>query len=219
MLTRNDIYVYIFSWKKVTANATALYKAVAPIFPNTTFINCDENVTMPADIKTIQRDDSFYYGKQFDVAIHDAPANSYVACIVGDVDPVADWAKIADQTINAFNTGKFGILAPNVDFTWHTKRTSVIMNNIYAVPNTDCTCWFLHPIVIQKLKTLSIGSISNLGWGIDIIAIQESLKHRLLVARDYDTLVRQPKGTAYSEGAARVQMNALMAKYRTSVSM
>jgi hypothetical protein len=168
---------------------------------------------MPSDIRTIQRDDSFYYGRQFDTAIQHAPEGAYVACIVGDVDPSANWTLIADNTVNGFNTGKFGILAPNVDHTWHTKRNGLIMNNIYAVPNTDCTCWFIHPTIIKKLKTLSIGSISNLGWGVDIIAIQESLKNRLFVGRDYDTLVRQPKGTAYNQGAARVQMNALIAKY------
>lgn len=216
MPTLNDIYVYIFSWKKVTANATELYRAVAPVFPHTTFINCDEHVTMPADIPTIQCDDSFYYGKQFDTAIHHAPVGSYVACIVGDVDPSANWTLIANNTVAAFNLDKFGIFAPNVDYTWHTAKKACIINNIYTVPNTDCTCWFLHPMVVDKLRTLSIGTISNLGWGIDTIAIHESIKNRLLIARDYDTLVRQPKGTAYSTVEARVQMNALIAAYKAT---
>jgi hypothetical protein len=218
MVTLNDIHVYIFSWKKVTANATALYKAVAPVFPHTTFINCDENVTMPADIPTIQRDDSFYYGKQFETAIHHAPADAHVACIVGDVDPVADWSLIATNTVAALTTGRFGIFAPNVDYTWHAARngTAPILNNIWTVPNTDCTCWFLAPQILHKLRQLPIGTLSNLGWGIDIIAIAESLKQRLLVARDYDTLVRQPRGTAYDEGVARVQMRELIAAYRAA---
>jgi len=215
MVTLNDIHVYIFSWKKVTANATALYKAVAPVFPHTTFINCDENVTMPADISTIQRDDSFYYGKQFETAIHHAPADAYVACIVGDVNPIADWPLIATNTIAALTTDRFGILAPNVDYTWHTARAGItpIMKNIFTVPNTDCTCWFLHPKVLHKLRQLPIGSLCNLGWGIDKIAITESFKQRLLVARDYDTLVHQPKGTAYDQIVAREQMAALIAAY------
>ena len=215
MVTINDIHVYIFSWKKVTANAIALYKAVAPVFPHTTFINCDEHVTMPADIPTLQCDDSFYYGKQFETAIHHAPAGSTVACIVGDVDPIANWSLIAANTVAALSTGRFGVLAPNVDYTWHTARagTQPLMNNIWPVPNTDCTCWFLSPRVLNRLRTLPIGRLSNLGWGVDKIAIAESFKQRLLVARDYDTLVRQPKGTAYDEGIARVQMADLIAAY------
>jgi hypothetical protein len=217
MLTVEDIHVYIFSWKKVTANATALYRAIGSVFPNTTFINCDETVTMPSDIRTIQCDDSFYYGRQFDTAIQHAPVGAHVGCIVGDVDPVADWAQIATTMVAAFNKGTYGIIAPNVDYTWHVARAALIEKNIYAVPNTDCTCWFLHPKIVNTLRSLDIGSISNLGWGIDTIAIWESLKNRLYVGRDYDTLVRQPKGTAYNTAAARVQMNALVQAYKAKV--
>ena len=216
MVKLEDIYVYIFSWKKVTANAIALYKAVAPVFPNTIFINCDENVTMPPDIRTIQCDDSFYYGKQFDTAIQHAPAGAPVGCIVGDADPVANWSLIAANTVAALTTNKFGIFAPNVDYTWHVARTRKLVNNIYDVPNTDCTCWFLHPAVIAKLRTLSIGTVSNLGWGIDTIAIEESKRRSLWIGRDYDTLVRQPKGTAYNTELSRVQMRDLIAAYRAS---
>jgi hypothetical protein len=210
-----ELYVYIFSWKKVTANATALYRAVAPHFPNTWFINCDEHVTMPDDIRTIQRDDTFYYGRQFDVAIQHAPAGAYVGCIVGDVDPAADWARLASRVATATTTGRYGVFAPNVDYTWHVARGAQIENNIYDVPNTDCTCWFLHPTLIETFKRLPISRDCNLGWGIDRIAINESRKRRLLVGRDYDVLVRQPKGTAYDAGLARQQMHTLFAVYQT----
>ena len=211
----SDIHVFIFSWKKVTGNARALYDRVVPHFPNTFFINCDEHTPI-TDLPTervIQRDDNYYYGGQFETALAHTPVGKPLACIVGDVDPEADWAKIAVNATTTLNMRRIGIYAPNVDYTWHVARGRRLWGDYYEVPNTDCTCWFLHPFLVERLRTLPYFSVSNLGWGIDSIFIEEARRQSLLVVRDYGTLVRQPKGTAYSSEKARQQMHALLALY------
>jgi hypothetical protein len=217
MFSVDDIYVYIFSWKKVTKSAIELYRQVHSAFPHVYFINCDEHTTI-TDINSeyvIQRDDSYYYGGQFETAIKHCPPGKILGCIVGDVHPAADWSKIAKNTISAFNSEKIGIVAPNVEHTWHTARAGHLWDDFYCVPNTDCTCWFLHPQLCTKLNGLPYYKTSNLGWGIDSIFIKESLRSRLYVARDYSTIVYQPKGSDYSHGDAAKQMKDLISIYDT----
>jgi hypothetical protein len=219
--TLDDIYVYIFSWKHVTANALTLYSSVSSSFPNTFFINCDENTTIldiSAD-RVIQRDDSYYYGSQFETAIQHIPPGKILACSVGDVDPSADWAQIATNAIDAFNTEKAGVYAPNVDFTCWTSRGPLINESkqLYSVVNTDCTCWFLHPTLISGLKDLHYRRLCNLGWGIDHIFCEEAIRKDLLVIRDYRLLVRQPKGTGYNETCAEIEMNLIRREYYTLI--
>lgn len=215
MFSIDDIFVYIFSWKKVTSSALDLYKQVHAAFPNVYFINCDETITI-RDISSshvIQLNDDYYYGGQFEKAIQHCPSGKILGCIVGDVSPDADWSKIASTMLSGLNSNKIGICAPNVDYTWHTARGSHLWDEFYTVPNTDCTCWFIHPTIADKLRKIPYYALSNLGWGIDSIFIKQSLKEKLYVARDYSTLVRQPKGTAYNETKAREQMNILIYIY------
>ena len=219
--TIDDIYIYIFSWKHVTSNARALYHSIAPHFPQTFFINCDENITI-TDIsadRIIQKDDSYYYGGQFYTALHHMPPGKILACVVGDVEPIADWAQIAINAVDAFNTESAGIYAPNVYFTSWTKRASPINleKELYSVINTDCTCWFMHPMLTANLSCFDYYKICNLGWGIDHIFCEEAVRSHLYVARDYRVLVKQPKGTAYNQTHASVEMHAIRRAYKELV--
>jgi hypothetical protein len=215
--TQEDIYIYIFSWKHVTANARELYTQITPHFPQTYFINCDEHTLItdiPAD-RLIQRDDSYYYGGQFQTAIQHMPRGKILGCVVGDVDPRADWAQIARNAVDAFNTEKAGVYAPNVDYTSWTGRGPVINSEkqLYSVVNTDCTCWFLHSTLINTLNCFNYYKLCNMGWGIDHIFCEEAVRNKLHIIRDYRLLVRQPKGTAYDEQKARVGMAVIRRAY------
>jgi hypothetical protein len=210
----NNVYVYIFSWKRITDNSVNLFNKVSEYFPNTYMINCNENITLPINPKfNIQLDDSYYYGGQFDTAIKHAPEGSIVGFITGDVDPNADWDKILNNMKTSFATNKIGIYAPNVDFTAHTNRGNYLWDSLYEVPNTDCTCWFIHPMIIKKLLPIPYFKLSNLGWGIDIIFIEECKKNNLHVARDYSVIVYQPRCTAYNMNEAGVEQNILINYY------
>ena len=209
----NEVYVYIFSWKKVTENAIKLYKKVIERFPNTYFLNCDENYSVnPIDIdssKVIQLNDDYYYGGQFETVINHIPDGKYLGILTGDVYPDADWFWILQRMTKAFYLGNIGIYAPNVFYTTKTKQGKEVSKNLYEVPNTDCTCWFLHPNVYKKLQDIPIMAISNISWGVDEICISESKKQNKLVVRDYEVLVRQPYLTGYNKTLAILQMNML----------
>ena len=217
VFTIDDCYVYIFSWKHVTANARELYRNIASHFPQTFFINCDEHTSI-TDIsadRVIQKDDSYYYGGQFYTALQHMPPGKILACVVGDVEPEADWAQIARNTVDAFNTEAAGIYAPNVYFTSWTGRNQPIniAKELYSVTNTDCTCWFIHPTLTNNLRCFDYYKLCNLGWGIDHIFCEEALRSHLYVARDYRVLVKQPKGTAYNQTIARTQMILIRIAY------
>lgn len=215
--TINDIYVYIFSWKYVTANAIELYTRVSPHFPNTYFINCDENATIKeisAD-RVIQLDDSYYYGGQFQTAMKHMPSGKILACIVGDAHPEANWEQLAINAVDAFNTENAGIYAPLTYYTHWVKRMEPINvdKQLYSVCNTDCTTWFISPKLTTKLKVLNYHILSNYGWGIDCIYCKEAAYMNLNIIRDYRLLVRQPKQTAYDIDLAGIQMEAILKEY------
>jgi hypothetical protein len=221
VFTLNDIYIYIFSWKHVTANARALYHSISPHFPQTFFINCDEHtpITDISADRVIQRDDSYYYGGQFYTALQHMPPGKILACVVGDVEPHADWAQIARNAVDAFNTEAAGIYAPNVYFTAWTSRGPPIniAKGLYSVTNTDCTCWFIHPTVVASLSCFNYYKLCNMGWGIDHIFCEETLRSHLVVMRDYRVMVHQPKGTAYDQNLARHGMAFIRRAYEQLV--
>lgn len=214
MFTVNDISVYIFSWKRVSHQTAELFRAVHAAFPDVTMINCDESHSFPDDIQPcLQFDDSFYYGGQFQAAIRNCKPGKIFCCIVGDVKPEGDWVQLSKHTVDAFNSGKVGIFAPNVDFTDHVAKGAHAWNNLYHVPNTDCTCWFIHPSIADYLRPIKFKSLSNLGWGIDTLCIEEANRRGLFTLRDYDVLLLQPKGRGYSNNEAHQQMQKLRLFY------
>jgi hypothetical protein len=217
MFSKEDIYIYIFSWKKVTDQATRLYHKVSEVCPNTWFINCDENASITDITNILQKDDSYYYGGQFETAVKHTPSGKIVGCIVGDVDPDAAWGAILENAVSAFNTGKIGIFAPNVDYTWHTSRKENLWGSLFEVENPDCTAWFIHPNVLSLIREIPYKMVSNLGWGIDTICCEEARRLQLHIARDYSVIVHQPRGTAYNQRLASMQMANLQQLYAVLV--
>jgi len=208
-----DIYVYVFSWKHVTENAIRIYKAVNKAFPNTIFVNCDENYRPDADIRTIQCDDTYYYGKQFEKALQETPADKIIGFIVGDISPDSCWDMIAQSVVKAFATNKVGVYAPNVDYTSHTDPGTLAWDTLHDVYNTDCACWFLDPRISATYRKLPIAQSSMYGWGIDTIARFECTRYNLIMARDYKFTITQPQGTGYNRMFAMIQMGQLLRKY------
>jgi hypothetical protein len=218
MFKSEDIAVFIFSWKRVSQQTPGLFRAVKTAFTDTTFINCDEHMTVPEDIQPcIQLDDRYYYGGQFQNAIRNCPPGKIMCCIVGDVKEDGPWTAIRDNCVAAFNTGKVGIYAPNVDFTDHPGKGEKFMGDLFHVSNTDCTCWFIHPDIIRVLRPVEYMALSNIGWGIDVIAIRESHKRRLSIVRDYSVLIIQPKGRGYSNDLGSHGYRQLLHHYVTQI--
>jgi hypothetical protein len=210
-----EIYAYIFSWKYVTNNACELYKKIKEVCKNTKIINCDENVKLSEDFDTIQLDDRFYYGGQFETAIKNTPEDKYLWCITGDVNPSGNWERIYKRCIESCSNYNIGVFAPNVEFTNHIHRTRQFIEDLWEVQNTDCTCWIINPNIVKTLRKIPFMEISNLGWGIDIITIEEVKKQNMLTIRDYSEIVYQPNGSGYNTNHASIQEQKLRHYYRT----
>jgi len=215
MYSLSDISVYIFNWKKVSANSMKLYNKISPIIANTTIINCDENLHLDKSIPHIQLDDSHYYGLQYNAAIHHVKQGNIFCVIVGDNIADNNFENIFACALNTFNTEKIGVYAP------YDKRTDCYQykgnqykNNLYHVANTDCGFWFIHPMLVQRMKPLNY-AVSNYGWGIDVLTIKEAKKNGYLVLRDYSNETDQLDHTCgYSNKEALRQMAVLNELYK-----
>ena len=163
----------------------------------------------------IHLDDSYYFGGQFQSAIRNIPDNMFFCNIVADMDINIDWEKLFNNAIHSFNSHKIGIYSPHDINSAHQGKESLLENELFNVYNTDCTCWFIHPDIIKKIKNIDYYGISNFGWGIDWIVSFESKKQNLLVIRDYSIQITQPKNsTGYNMGQASTQMHNLKEYYK-----
>ena len=125
-----------------------------------------------------------------------------------------NWQPIYDSAEKHFKKYKWGIYAPNVDFTWYvSERTDLDMfniaqKNLKMVANTDCTCWMIHKDIINEAIKRKIDfSPYKMGWSFDIIYTALSYMKKRPVLRDYNYTVQHPKGTNYSKGIAEAEMH------------
>jgi len=215
MFSINDVSVYIFNWKKVTDNSLLLYKKVSAIVKDTVLINCDEHFKPKKSITHIQLDDSYYYGSQYDVAIKHVRPNRIFCVIVGDNLPTGNFRGIFESAVATFNTHKVGIYAPNDKRTVHKSTMGRYTGSLFHVQNTDCGFWFIHPCIIDKLKSIDY-RVSNLGWGVDIITIKEARRQGLHVLRDYSVETDQlDHSCGYNHQQASIGSQALLKIYES----
>lgn len=185
MFVVDDISVYIFNWKKVNNNSIELVQNIKKYITDVTLVNCDESFKLENSIRSIQLDDSHYYGSQYEHAIVDIKENKIFCVIVGDNISENNFQKIFMNAIQIFNKYKVGVYAPNDIRSHHKTKNECIEKYIYNVDNTDCGFWFIHPEIVKNTKQLKFGNLSPLGWGIDTITISESKRLGLSVLRDY----------------------------------
>ena len=214
-LSYNELYVYIFSWHKTTENAIKMYNEIRKYCKNCFLINCDEYFKNNENIENIiHLDDSYYFGGQFQTAVRNIPDNMFFCNIVADMDINIDWEKLFNNAIYSFNSHNIGVYSPHDINSVHQSKESQLENDLFNVDNTDCTCWFIHPDIIKRIKNIEYYLISNFGWGIDWIVCFESKKQNLLVIRDYSIQIIQPKSsTGYDKEYASFQMKNLKEYY------
>ena len=111
---------------------------------------------------------------------------------------------------------KWGIYAPNVDYTWYEAgRTDIDgfkipEENLKVVANTDCTCWMIHKDIIDEAVKRKINfEPYKMGWSFDIIypALSHMMKRPVL--RDYRFTIDHPQGTNYNKAQAEIEMHNL----------
>jgi hypothetical protein len=209
MYTIDNISVYIFNWKKVSKNSIKLIGNIKKYINDITIINCDDTFKFEDSIRTIQLDDSHYYGSQYEHAIF--------CVIVGDNIPENNFEDIFKNAINIFNTHKVGVYSPNDKRSSHKKKGLCLEGNIYHVANTDCGFWFINPEIVKIMKNFKYGNLSPLGWGVDHVTIMESIKLVFIVIRDYSVETDQIDHTTnYKKKTAKKGYNFLVNEYKKS---
>ncbi len=210
--TLNDIYLYIFSWKRVNNNAIQIYNKVAPIIPNTFFINCDENFNAAAYIPAnnlIQLDDSYYFGGQFETAMKHCPHNKIYANIVGDVDPnKINWNNLFDSMLYGINNLNAGVIAP--DAPNFPKLGPHIKNSYYEVADTDSTIIFITPEIWHPYKNFPYKQKTHYGHGIDKFFCNITRRFGKKTVRDKEIQVDTDGKAGYDGAKAAVEMHSFL---------
>jgi len=124
-----------------------------------------------------------------------------------------NWKQLYEDAEKYFEQTRWGIYAPNVDYTWYDSSRTDIDNlqidipGVKIVANTDCTCWFIHKDIIDEFKNRNLDfSNYHMGWCWDIVLSGISFKMKRPVLRDYNHTIDHPKGTNYNSEQAEREM-------------
>lgn len=205
------IHTFIFNWRGQYDKTVEKIKQLTDLGHTPTVINSDEAHN---DEGWVNVGESAYFTDQFikalelfdgDVLFHIQADGSY-----------NDWNNLIKDAEESFDTYKWGIYAPNVDYTWYdASRTDIAGialrdKTMRVVACPDCTCWFIHKDIINVFKELKIDmSPYKMGWGWDIIFPGISYLMKRLVIRDYHHTVDHPPGTNYNKTQAEIEMHQL----------
>jgi hypothetical protein len=206
------IHPFIFNWKGQYEKTCQTEKQLLEIFDKVTVINSDEENKKD---HWVNLDDDAFFTTQFCNAVNLFDGD-LMFHIQGDVT-YYNWKGIVDSAIKYYDKYKYGIYAPNVDYTMHYAgfvniNTTVFYNdtNLRMVTMTDCSCWFLDKEIIKKFKEKYILNYAETkyGWGITACMSALSYISKKYVIRDYDYTVNHPKNTGYKqEDAYRESVN------------
>lgn len=206
------IHPFVFSWRGQFTKASATEAQLKENFDNVTVINSDEENTPEHWVNV---GDSYYFTSQFMKAIE---------LFDGDVlfhiqaDATYDnWKGVVDAAQRHWDVFRWGIYAPDVDFThWTHQRTDVASlaeKGLFLVACPDCTCWMIHKDIINHFKSLQLDmEDQKLGFGIDMFMCALAHMNRRAVVRNYNFVVDHPQGTGYNVNQAHTELNSFLTK-------
>lgn len=202
------VQIFLFNWPGQTARAQATLQQLNDLGHSVTVINSDPHYT-PFD--WINLGNSAWFGQQWSLA-----TSLFNADIMFHIQADATydrWQPLLRDAVKYFDRYHYGIYGPGfVDNghyvpleTWQSQDPG-----IYAIPNPDCTCWFIHRDVIDQFKALQLDLAQNtLGWGIDCVVCALSWMSGRIVLRDLNHNVVHHPGRGYGHQAATEQMNKM----------
>jgi hypothetical protein len=205
------IHPFIFNWKNKFDSTCRIEEELLKIFDTVTVINSDEENKKN---NWINLDDSCYFTAQFSNAINRFNGDLFLQ-IQGD-SSYYDWKIIVDSAIKYYEKYKYGIYAPNVDFTpLHAGYVNIKTDffkedkNLELVTMTDCTCWFIEKEIIDYFikNFFLIYAETKHGWGISACMAAISFLKGKYVLRDYNYTIMHPKSTNYDITSAIADMD------------
>jgi len=202
------LQIFLFNWPGQTDKATTTERQLWDKGYNVTVINSDPDYT---PYNWINLGNSAYFGQQWNLAM-----GLFNADIMFHIQADAtydNWENLIKDALRYHEKYQWGIYSPRFQDngwyvpldTWHCQD-----ENIRAVPNPDCTCWFLDRTVIDRFKQLNLNIVANhYGWGIDCVLCALSWMSGKLVLRDLAHEVYHHPGRGYSSQDATDYMNRM----------
>lgn len=199
------IHPFIFNWKGQYEKTLLTELQLLEIFDNVTVINSYEDYKKDS---WVNLDKDAYFAEQFVTAckMFDGDVMMHVQ---GDAT-YHDWKSVVDSARHYYAKYKYGIYAPNVNFTSYTSRIVDIDNkdleediNLRNVSTTDCTAWFISKDILKKFELNWEEYLkTKFGWGIcSILGAYCKLEGKKII-RDYSYTVNHPQNTNYSKNDA-----------------
>ncbi len=207
-----EIHPFVFNWNGQFERALVLEARIHEAFGRVTVINAEAAHTRPGWVDV--GEDAFMaaqFRRALELFLADPGAE---AMFLVQADASYDaWPEIVAAARQAFAVYRWGVFAPNVDFTHHRAAVSDVPGlklahaGLRVVACTDCTCWFVHRDVAQALWDQQAAlHATRYGWGLDLLACALAFIARRPVLRDYSYTVRHPRGTGYNKEAAFQEM-------------
>ena len=210
-----NIQPFIFNWNNQFEKTCKIEADLLTIFDKVSIINSDDNKTKDGWTNIGNQS---YFTKQFLTAINIFDGDVFFH-IQGDIQ-FDRWNELIESARKYYDKYRWGIYAPNVDYTWYDSNNADIKaieftdySNLKMVSNPDCTVWFIHKDIINQLKNNPFDlSFNKMGWGLDLILCANSYAQKRPVIRDYDYKVIHPRGTGYKQQEAATEMMELIYK-------
>ncbi|CAB4122985.1 hypothetical protein UFOVP29_144 [uncultured Caudovirales phage] len=202
------LQIFLFNWPGQTDKAKITEKKLCNQGYSVTVINSDPDYT---PFNWINLGNSAYFGQQWRLALGLFNAD-IMFHIQADVT-YDDWGSLIGDALRYHEKYNWGIYSPKFQEpgwyppldTWHCED-----ENIRAVPNPDCTCWFLDRTVIDDFRRLGLDLAANhYGWGIDSVASALSWMSGRIVLQDFAHEAFHAPGRGYSSQDATDYMNRM----------
>lgn len=206
-----NIQVFIFNWKGQYKKVKEKISQLADIGIIPIVINSDEEHN---DEGWVNVGEEAYFTAQFIKALELFDGDIFFH-IQGDAS-YNDWKQLCNDALKYYEKYRWGVYAPNVDYTWYNSSRTDINSitvpdaNLKVVACPDCTCWFIHKDIINEFKARKIDMKPyTMGWGWDIIFPGISFLNKRPVLRDYNHTIDHPEGTNYNKDKAEGEMRDL----------
>lgn len=185
---------FIFTWNQFVPNAINIESKISK-YGKTTVINSNVNEKRNHWINL----NDGYFAEQWNTLVNNIePDTDFVFHIQSDA-VVENFDVLYSRFHEITSKYDVGIYAPNVDYTWHKYNIDLlnkIEDNIFEVPNTDCTCWFINT-KITKNKIIYDLNTNIIGYGVDWYYSAECLLQNKYILRDYTIKVNHPSYKNY----------------------
>jgi hypothetical protein len=197
------IHAIVFNWKGQTDNAMSLERSIGR-FVQVDVINSDEAARVGHPTWT-HLDESSYFSAQWNAALNvlDGDVLFHVqADVVFD-----DFERLLGRVQDVFERYPVGVYEPKIDHPpvdYERSRLRELEPNLFEVPVTDCTCWFIATSIVRATPRIDV-SVNTYGWGASATIAAACRQAQRVCVRDYSFVVHHRPGRGYPLDIAKRQ--------------